>query len=185
MSNTSIFSLSYSFFCKRAQNILSDFKFGFLFHSPWSFPELLNSDIVVSKQMHDTPSSVPKFGFWERDPKSGDGFTVIFNKVKQEKQVAATKLPKVPTDPIIYPNNHKNHAKSSSRPKVLFPDSIIHKKNHTTFIWKLLPFVLIRITCLLQMMCCFSPAAKDWQSWMRTSGINGRYIQVSYMIWSS
>ena len=75
--------------------------------------------------MHDRPSSVPKFGVWdEKDPKSGDGFTVIFNKVKQEKQVAATKLPKVPKDPIIYPSNHKIHAKSSSRPKVI-PNSII------------------------------------------------------------
>ncbi|KAG8385771.1 hypothetical protein BUALT_Bualt03G0079900 [Buddleja alternifolia] len=43
--------------------------------------------------------SVPKFGEWdEKDPRSGDGFTVIFNKVKEEKQIAASKFPPLPTN---------------------------------------------------------------------------------------
>ncbi|CAA2956769.1 RPM1-interacting protein 4-like isoform X2 [Olea europaea var. sylvestris] len=42
-------------------------------------------------------ASVPKFGEWdERDPRSGEGFTVIFNKVKEEKQIAAAKFSPVP-----------------------------------------------------------------------------------------
>ncbi|KAG6416477.1 hypothetical protein SASPL_123907 [Salvia splendens] len=41
--------------------------------------------------------SVPKFGQWdENDPRSGEGFTVIFNKVKEEKHIAAAKFPPVP-----------------------------------------------------------------------------------------
>lgn len=42
-------------------------------------------------------ASVPKFGQWdENDPRSGEGFTVIFNKVKEEKHIAAAKFPPVP-----------------------------------------------------------------------------------------
>ncbi|XP_051124743.1 RPM1-interacting protein 4-like isoform X2 [Andrographis paniculata] len=41
--------------------------------------------------------SVPKFGAWdENDPRSAEGFTVIFNKVKEEKHTASAKLPAVP-----------------------------------------------------------------------------------------
>ncbi|XP_065878156.1 RPM1-interacting protein 4-like [Euphorbia lathyris] len=40
---------------------------------------------------HERAASIPKFGAWdEADPSSGVGFTVIFNKVKEEKR---TKLP--------------------------------------------------------------------------------------------
>ncbi|WCJ20129.1 RPM1 interacting protein 4 [Euphorbia peplus] len=40
---------------------------------------------------HERAASIPKFGAWdEADPSSGVGFTVIFNKVKEEKK---TKLP--------------------------------------------------------------------------------------------
>ncbi|KAL8469035.1 hypothetical protein ACS0TY_032025 [Phlomoides rotata] len=47
--------------------------------------------------------SVPKFGQWdENDPRSGEGFTVIFNKVKEEKQIAATKFPPVPLHNNVY-----------------------------------------------------------------------------------
>ncbi|XP_050233153.1 RPM1-interacting protein 4-like isoform X2 [Mercurialis annua] len=43
-------------------------------------------------------ASVPKFGAWdEADPSSGEGFTVIFNRVKEEKQVASTHFPPQPT----------------------------------------------------------------------------------------
>ncbi|PSS24796.1 RPM1-interacting protein [Actinidia chinensis var. chinensis] len=57
--------------------------------------------------------SVPKFGVWdEKDPKSGEGFTVIFNKVKEEKQIAATKLPTVPPQPRNFEKSQKKHAGS-------------------------------------------------------------------------
>ena len=43
------------------------------------------------------PASVPKFGSWDaRDPKSGDGYTAIFNKMKIEKQIAASNPQAVP-----------------------------------------------------------------------------------------
>ncbi|XP_077211352.1 RPM1-interacting protein 4-like isoform X2 [Tasmannia lanceolata] len=68
-------------------------------------------------------ASVPKFGAWdETDPKSGEGFTIIFNKVKEEKKIGAANLPKLPTDPVIYSSGH--HGNSSSRSKIcccLFP----------------------------------------------------------------
>ncbi|XP_038895249.1 RPM1-interacting protein 4-like isoform X2 [Benincasa hispida] len=39
-------------------------------------------------------ASVPKFGSWDvRDPKSGDGYTAIFNKVKIEKQIGGSNNP--------------------------------------------------------------------------------------------
>ncbi|XP_057497499.1 uncharacterized protein LOC130782257 [Actinidia eriantha] len=58
-------------------------------------------------------ASVPKFGVWdEKDPKSGEGFTVIFNKVKEEKQIAATKLPTVPPQPRSFEKSQKKHTGS-------------------------------------------------------------------------
>lgn len=58
-------------------------------------------------------ASVPMFGAWdERDPKSGEGFTVIFNKVKEEKQIAASTFPPVPAQPINQPNNQETNTKS-------------------------------------------------------------------------
>lgn len=52
-------------------------------------------------------ASVPIFGAWdERDPKSGDGFTVIFEKVKEEKQIAAAKFPPVPQQPTNFSNSY-------------------------------------------------------------------------------
>lgn len=53
------------------------------------------------------------FGQWdERDPTSGDGFTVIFNKVKEEKQIAASKFPIVPNQPTNLPNTQTKDARS-------------------------------------------------------------------------
>ncbi|KAF8391614.1 hypothetical protein HHK36_023920 [Tetracentron sinense] len=61
-------------------------------------------------------ASVPKFGAWdETDPKSGEGFTIIFNKVKEEKQIGAANFPTVPPQTNIYQNSHGS---SSSEPKV-------------------------------------------------------------------
>ncbi|KAF8369802.1 hypothetical protein HHK36_032163 [Tetracentron sinense] len=61
-------------------------------------------------------ASVPKFGAWdETDPKSGEGFTIIFNKVKEEKQIGAANFPTVPPQTNIYQNSHGS---SSSEPKM-------------------------------------------------------------------
>ncbi|XP_060186165.1 RPM1-interacting protein 4-like [Lycium barbarum] len=59
-------------------------------------------------------ASVPKFGAWdEKDPKSGEGFTVIFNKVKEEKHIAASKFPMVqPHSSMPSSHNQKRNAKS-------------------------------------------------------------------------
>ncbi|XP_071709197.1 RPM1-interacting protein 4-like [Rutidosis leptorrhynchoides] len=55
-------------------------------------------------------ASVPMFGAWDdKDPKSGEGFTVIFQKVKEEKHIAATKFPPIPQQAAAYkPTNTKN-----------------------------------------------------------------------------
>ncbi|XP_057512866.1 RPM1-interacting protein 4-like [Actinidia eriantha] len=58
-------------------------------------------------------ASVPKFGAWdEKDPKSGEGFTDIFNKVKQEKQIAATKFPAVSPRPRNFDKSQQKHTGS-------------------------------------------------------------------------
>jgi RPM1-interacting protein 4 len=36
-------------------------------------------------------SAVPKFGDWDSNPASADGYTHIFNKVREEKQTQAGK----------------------------------------------------------------------------------------------
>lgn len=58
--------------------------------------------------------SVPKFGEWdEKDPRLAEGFTVIFNKVKEEKHIAASKFPPVPLQTVNnnYPTNQKKETK--------------------------------------------------------------------------
>ncbi|CAN4114684.1 unnamed protein product [Withania somnifera] len=82
---------------------------GFLLPSP-------NKLIKNSRNPYDdlSCSSVPKFGAWdEKDPKSGEGFTVIFNKVKEEKHIAAAKFPIVqPLSNMPSSHNHRRNAKS-------------------------------------------------------------------------
>lgn len=63
---------------------------------------------------HHRAASIPKFGAWdETDPRSGEGFTVIFDRVKEEKQIASTTFPSVPTQP----GSLRNKGNSSSRSK--------------------------------------------------------------------
>ncbi|KAK4858672.1 hypothetical protein QYF36_020245 [Acer negundo] len=66
-------------------------------------------------------ASVPKFGDWdENDPKSSEGFTAIFEKLKEEKQIASTK--EIAT--CIYSDTPKNNRGSSYKSKMfccLFP----------------------------------------------------------------
>ncbi|KAK4439370.1 RPM1-interacting protein 4 [Sesamum alatum] len=61
-------------------------------------------------------ASVPRFGEWdENDPRSAEGFTVIFNRVKEEKQIAAAKFPPVPLQNF---NNHQASQKKETKSKV-------------------------------------------------------------------
>ncbi|KDP26362.1 hypothetical protein JCGZ_17520 [Jatropha curcas] len=47
----------------------------------------------------DKGAAVPKFGEWdENNPASADGYTHIFNKVREERQVGAGKVPGMPTE---------------------------------------------------------------------------------------
>ncbi|PON52174.1 RIN4, pathogenic type III effector avirulence factor Avr cleavage site [Parasponia andersonii] len=56
-------------------------------------------------QHHHRAASIPKFGAWDvNDPKSGEGFTFIFDKLKEEKQINATgKVPNMASPP---PNHY-------------------------------------------------------------------------------
>ncbi|KAE8689683.1 hypothetical protein F3Y22_tig00110933pilonHSYRG00290 [Hibiscus syriacus] len=74
---------------------------------------------------HHRTTSVPKFGEWdETDPTSGEGFTVIFNKVKEEKHAPpasnfATVAPEVKT--MNYSDGHRSKCPTppcGSKPKV-------------------------------------------------------------------
>ncbi|OVA01637.1 Pathogenic type III effector avirulence factor Avr cleavage site [Macleaya cordata] len=54
----------------------------------------------------DKGPAVPRFGDWdENDPSSADGYTHIFNKVREEKQGGAAKVPSMQND--SYSNGHK------------------------------------------------------------------------------
>ena len=60
----------------------------------------------------DKGAAVPKFGDWdENNPSSADGYTHIFNKVREERQTGATaRVPGPATDPN-YPANPKPGSK--------------------------------------------------------------------------
>ncbi|XP_031126145.1 RPM1-interacting protein 4-like [Ipomoea triloba] len=62
-------------------------------------------------------TSVPKFGAWDEiDPKSsGEGYTMLFSKVKEEKQIAASKLPIVNQQ---HPTFHPTYTQKPSKSKM-------------------------------------------------------------------
>ncbi|KAK6124497.1 hypothetical protein DH2020_041750 [Rehmannia glutinosa] len=65
-------------------------------NDPEQNPEAFSIEDRAAKLLRQSyrSVSVPKFGQWdETDPRSAEGFTVIFNKVKEEKQIAAAKMP--------------------------------------------------------------------------------------------
>ncbi|KAK3148769.1 hypothetical protein QOZ80_3AG0208400 [Eleusine coracana subsp. coracana] len=58
----------------------------------------------------DRGSAVPKFGEWdEKDPSTGEGFTDIFEKVREEKQSGSSNAPVV--------NSHAGHNRSNQSRK--------------------------------------------------------------------
>eukprot|EP00268_Persea_americana_P038479 TRINITY_DN3805_c1_g1_i1.p1 TRINITY_DN3805_c1_g1~~TRINITY_DN3805_c1_g1_i1.p1 ORF type:complete len:279 (+),score=59.14 TRINITY_DN3805_c1_g1_i1:319-1155(+) len=64
-------------------------------------------------------ASVPKFGAWdETDPRSGEGFTAIFNKVKEEKQIAAAKFPQVPVGQTVGQTGHGGRDSAGLKSKI-------------------------------------------------------------------
>ncbi|RVW20696.1 RPM1-interacting protein 4 [Vitis vinifera] len=62
----------------------------------------------------DKGAAVPKFGDWdENNPSSADGYTHIFNKVREERQTgAATRVPGMASEPS-YQTNRKHNTSSS------------------------------------------------------------------------
>ncbi|KAL6281968.1 hypothetical protein ACE6H2_012897 [Prunus campanulata] len=73
---------------------------------------------LLSHDTHTRVASIPKFGDWdEKDPQSGEGFTYIFEQMKEEKKTAS----QFPIMPQIQAANHLNSAnkrgKSSSKSK--------------------------------------------------------------------
>lgn len=68
---------------------------------------------------HQRAPSIPKFGAWdETDPESGDGFTAIFNKVKEEKKSPPSQYPILPPQPSKVLDGHSKHRSSSPKSKV-------------------------------------------------------------------
>ena len=66
-------------------------------------------------------TAIPKFGTWDvTDPKSGDGYSAIFSKVKEEKHNASSHSPSTSTPPLDNCSNIKNqYGHSSSLSKVM------------------------------------------------------------------
>ncbi|KAM1154773.1 hypothetical protein ACFX19_037716 [Malus domestica] len=87
-----------------------------------SKPKSTNSSTHQSSDLsqHDTHtrvSSIPKFGDWdEKEPKYGEGFTYIFEKVKEENKIAS-EFPVVPQQPSNNLNSANEREKSPSKSK--------------------------------------------------------------------
>ena len=78
---------------------------------------------MIEPQNHQKVAAMPKFGEWdEKDPKSGESFTVIFSQLKQEKITETDEVPHVPSKLADFSNvpNHHNRPTAKTRgPKVL------------------------------------------------------------------
>ncbi|KAL2529847.1 RPM1-interacting protein 4 [Forsythia ovata] len=72
----------------------------------------------------DTPDhnpAVPKFGDWdETNPASAEGYTHIFNRVREEKNSDAGKVPVMPTE-TSYPNGQKQYGNDNLKVCGCFP----------------------------------------------------------------
>jgi RPM1-interacting protein 4 len=63
----------------------------------------------------DPSAAVPKFGDWdESNPASSEGYTAIFNRVREEKQVEAGKMPAAASEPP-YSNGYKQPGNENSK----------------------------------------------------------------------
>lgn len=69
----------------------------------------------------DHGPAVPKFGDWnETNPASAEGYTHIFNRVREEKHSDAGKVPAVPTE-MSYPNGLKQYGNDNPKVCGCFP----------------------------------------------------------------
>eukprot|EP00257_Ricinus_communis_P025521 XP_025012935.1 RPM1-interacting protein 4 isoform X1 [Ricinus communis] len=69
----------------------------------------------------DHSAAVPKFGDWdETNPASADGYTHIFNKVREEKQGGPAKVPVQPTE-SSRSNGHHGNENSKKQSCCCFP----------------------------------------------------------------
>ncbi|XP_065873512.1 RPM1-interacting protein 4 [Euphorbia lathyris] len=63
----------------------------------------------------DKGAAVPKFGEWdENNPSSADGYTHIFNKVREERQIGAGKVPGMSSE-SSYPGGRRHSPGKSSK----------------------------------------------------------------------
>lgn len=78
----------------------------------------------VTRGGDDTPDdspAVPKFGDWdESDPASGEGYTQVFDRVREEKQSGTGKVPIMPTE-SSYSNGQKQYGNDSPKGCLCFP----------------------------------------------------------------
>ncbi|KAJ6824850.1 RPM1-interacting protein 4-like isoform X1 [Iris pallida] len=64
----------------------------------------------------DNGPAVPKFGEWdENNPSSADGYTQLFNQVREEKQTGAAKVPIITNDAMYLNSYYKDGSNKSSR----------------------------------------------------------------------
>ncbi|KAG8362930.1 hypothetical protein BUALT_BualtUnG0022200 [Buddleja alternifolia] len=69
----------------------------------------------------DRGPAVPKFGDWdETDPAAAEGYTHIFNRVREEKNSETGKVPVMPTE-ASYPNGHKQYEYDNAKGCGCFP----------------------------------------------------------------
>jgi len=68
-------------------------------------------------QNQRTPA-IPKFGTWDvTNPNSGEGYTAIFSKIKEERQIKSTNITNTP--PLNKPNIENQYAGSFKLSKVM------------------------------------------------------------------
>ncbi|KAJ6850836.1 RPM1-interacting protein 4-like isoform X1 [Iris pallida] len=66
-------------------------------------------------ELPDKGPTVPKFGEWdENNPSSADGYTQLFNQVREEKQTGAAKVPIITNDAMYLNSYNQGGSKSSS-----------------------------------------------------------------------
>ncbi|KAF2288939.1 hypothetical protein GH714_022922 [Hevea brasiliensis] len=88
-----------------------------------SFENLDGNSLLVLLLKQDTGRPLPKFGDWDvNDPASAEGFTVIFNKARDEKKTVGKPESPVKVDPHIKP------AVDPGKPQVI--NSLILTSHH-------------------------------------------------------
>ncbi|XP_060669858.1 RPM1-interacting protein 4 [Ziziphus jujuba] len=88
-------------------------------HTHTSGSNIVKHSSSTHNAHHRATSSIPKFGAWdEADPRSGEGFTAIFEKVKEEKKIASTNFPAAAAathQPYDHTNSRTKHGRCWSK----------------------------------------------------------------------